>query len=403
MLPLRAIILLQLWMSIVVSWVQAEHFESVVQTKSKEFYYGKHPVLQADVVELEFNVEKTKSKTVNLAPSRVGKNRNDTLSQNFGFEYRIMPNDYLMLKQGFKVGVAKRHDANEGYFNEQTEDHWTQIQLTELALMNESKSVQLKMFQQYRQVFHAERELPDAFFKYGGRMDIRLTRSLSVSPEWSKEERTDYRLQRTDRERYGARLSWMVSRQQGITLKPEAYTERRTDHRGQPRDRQGAGIAIVKTFPKQKISLQIKPLYIEEHVDVGHSGNQQIERLYASVAWNPAKEFSMRTGGIFERQTYYIQHRETSNETLYSSMVHRPLDDFSVSFRGDYRLKSQEHDLAPYRNADDSQIKVSVTPEYQINDALVASAQYLYEYRTPNKNIENPEAQVVTVSLRGEF
>ncbi|MEM6885920.1 MAG: hypothetical protein AAF571_12910 [Verrucomicrobiota bacterium] len=403
MFILRFYWLLLLFLIGIGSELAAEDFEAVVQSKTKEFSYGKHPVLQADVVELEFTVDKTKSKNVNLAPSYISKNRNDTLAQNFGFEYRVIPNEHVVLKQGFKMGVARRHDANEGYFNEQTEDHWNQIQLTELALMNAGKSVQLRMYQQYRQVFHAEREVPDAFFKYGGRMDVRLTRNFSFSPEWYMEERTDYLQRRTDRERYGARFSWNVSRKQGITLKPEAYVERLTDHRGQPRDRQGAGVALVKAFPKQKLSLQLKPLYIEEHVDVGHGSNQQIERLDASLAWNPVKQLSMRTGGILERQNYYIQQRETSNETLYSTVVHRPIDEFSVSVRGDYRLKSHEYELTPYRNADDAQMKVSVTPEFQISDTLVASAQYLYEYRTPNKNIENPEAQVVTVSLRGEF
>lgn len=372
-----------------------------IQVKEKEFAFGKHPVLQADVVELEFTVDQTRTKDLPLTASKTGKSKIDRLSQNFGFEYRVKPMESIALKQSFKVGVARRYDSNEGYFDDQTEDHWNQLQRTELALSNESKLVQFKLFQQYRQVFQADRELPDAFFNYGGKVDIRIARNLTISPEWSMEESTDHQLRRTDRERYGARLSWRPLK--GLAVKPEAYAERLTNHVGQPRDRQGAGIALTKSFAKQYLSLQVKPLYIEEHVDVGHHGNQSIQRLDASLAWNPVKQLSLRTGGIVEQKDYYIQHREDTNERIYSSIVHRPLDEFTVSFRGDYRLKTNEYEFSSYRDAEEAQMKVSVTPEFHLSDYLVASAQYLYEYRTPNKNVETPEAQVVTVSLRGQF
>ncbi len=382
----------------------AAAFEDVIQTKPKEFTYGKHPVLQADVVELEFQVDKTRSKGLELTRTNtLNQKRGDSVSQNFGFEYRIKPTPNLVMKQSLRVGVGKRYDIDENYFNDRTEDHWNQIQRSEIALSNESKSVQFNLYQQYRQVFHAEREVADTYFKYGGNMTARLTRNFSVTPEWSMEEQTDFRLRRTDRERYGARFAWNASSRHGLTVKPEAYVERQTDFRGQPRDRQGAGVALVKSFPKQRLSLQVKPLYIEEHVDIGDRGNQSVERLDASVAWTPVKELSVRTGGILERQNYYVQHRQNSNETIYSTVVHRPIDDFSLSIRGDYRLKSSEYEYSPYRNAEDAQMKVSISPEYQISEYLVASAQYLYEYRTPNANIEYPEEQVVTVSLRGQF
>ncbi|MEM6822736.1 MAG: hypothetical protein AAF558_12450, partial [Verrucomicrobiota bacterium] len=222
--------------------------EVPIQTKAKEFSYGAHPVLQAEIVEMEFRVEKTKTRQHDLSRDR---SSIDVLKQDVGIHYKYKPSKYVELNQALRLGVSKRHEISEGYFDEELEDRWQQLQRSELALKSSGNVFKVRIHEQFRQVFYSDHDQPDQFFKYGGQLDFRAHKHVSFHPEWSKEDRLDRNQRESSNERFGGHFKWKAFKT--VHFQPEIYRERLTDHRDRVRERTGLGMTVVKRFPKQKL------------------------------------------------------------------------------------------------------------------------------------------------------
>jgi len=369
-----------------------------IRVKPAEFSYGLHPVLQADTVEMEFSLKQPQTRLPDLSKE---KSVTQLVSQEFGIKHRLAPVQGVAFSNELKFGFAKNQEIRDGYFDEQLDDQWQQIQRAELTLNDEGKRVQVKLYEQFRQFFKSDRERADQALRYGGQLELRLTGFVSISPEWWMEERVDHQLRSSELERYGTRLTWKTTKT--LKILPEAYRERLTQANGSVRQRDGIGIAFQQRFPKQKITVQTKPLFIDDYVDLGHADNQQIKKLDSWIAWTPNSVWSWKTGGVVEHSDRYIRGQDVIKESVYSQLVHRPLEDLRIRVRGDYHFSGTTYEDDPALDRDESRMDISLTPEVQLNDQVMASARYVFELHDREGLEEHRQEQVVTVSLRGEF
>lgn len=368
------------------------------QRKSQEFAFGEHPVLQADVVEMDLRISKTRTREHDLSRNR---SVAEVVGQDLAFNYRFFPEPWIELTNQFKLGFSKNHEIEEGYFEDETKDRWHQLQKAQVALKDEANRVQVKIYEQFRQDFYGDRDLTDRRLRLGGEADIQIARNLSLSPSWWQEEHWVPERNPAHREEFGARLKWDAMREVAIT--PEAAEQRVVLSNGEVRDKQRVGVGFLKQFPKAHLTLKATPGYEKHFVDVGHSANHRIHKIDSFIAWKPNEHWKLRTGGTLEHQEHYVREIDRTVETVYSEVNHHPLDDLTVRFRGDYRLTESHQEDRPDLGQSDSRMKLSLSPEVQLNENLFASARYIFEYYDQGQGVPDQQEQVLSFSLQSQF
>ncbi|MGF1678017.1 MAG: hypothetical protein ACFCUX_02360 [Candidatus Methylacidiphilales bacterium] len=391
-----AAVLACLALCIEVTWVHAA--DDGVRKKEEATPFGRHPVLTADMVMLEFKIDPTRTGVENLQnASPVA----ETWNQQLALVQTVTPSENLTIQQTVGMGLSKRSEGFDAELAARVEERWQQVQNAEISLHTQEKSVSLKLHEQYRVLFHGDASEPESLWRVGADLETRPLKNLTWSSRWFNEEKSTSTSRRGMVEHLGTRLNWKAD--SSTKLQPEVYHERQLGSEGRETGRNAVGFTVVRGLMSNRLSVEAKPFFIREEADPVHRIDQSIRRLETSASWSPDQQWTLKMGNQLQERLQTLQDRRVSETILYSSVNHRPYEEFNILLRGDYRHQLEQSKASSIGDSEQSRLSLGLMPEVQLSEQLVAAGGYQIHVTDPNGGGNATSEQTLTFSLRGAF
>jgi hypothetical protein len=340
-------------------WAAEPEARDLIQTKEKAVPFGKHPLLEADNVQLEFRVD----------PGQVGQAQdwrqsgNSSTLQQMGVGSGLQLGPASTLTHDFLIGAGQEAFTADPVFGQSLSQRFQQRQLTTFSTKPTSES--------------------------------RLFLTNEIISEQRNERSTG-----TQAWKQGAGFEYALPL--GIGIRPEVAQESFRNELQQETQRTNTTLAISKDLVPERLNLQIKPGMVTEQQH--YSGGQQSEatQMDLSLAWKPDINTEW-VWGAKAQQTDRLQAMSQEEwRSLYTQVSYQLWSDLAVRVRGDVQKTEtflNDHDLT----GNESRMNLSFGPSMKLNDSISAGADLGYQQRYDHLNKGQSSEQSLSLSIKGTF
>lgn len=339
--------------------IQAADDRDPIRTKESAGTFGRHTLLNADVVELEFKMDPAKvGETVDLkgADSR-------TISQQMGVASGLKLGSASNLTHQYLFGMNQSSQQTDPLFGEQETQRFQQRQITTFNTRPTEK------------------------------MKVSLSNEL-VQESVDNQQRGSRTLKQ------GAGVDYALPL--GIALRPEVSHESFLNESLQETERNHTSMAIKKDLVPKLLDLQVKPgVAMENQL---YSGGQTSEagKLDLSLNWKP-DALTQWTWGAKAQETSRIE--EMSQEqlrSLYSQLNYKLWADCELRMRGD--LQNTRKALDGYGlSSDQSVMNLNFGPSMKLSETVSAGAELGYRHQVDHLSREQSNEKSFSLSIKGSF
>jgi hypothetical protein len=336
-----------------------EDWNGVVRADEKDVPYGKHTILEADVVDLEFLIEPTKvEQSINWKSPDTNQ-----LSQQVGLGSGLRIGTASSLNHEILFGANQRIIAYDPVFNQQRSQEFKQSQITKFQT-NPTDSTALSLINEFT--------------------EEQVNEQTRMKQFWKQVVSFNYRLF------------------PGFNFKPEYGYEKFNNDLSQVTKRESAFITLQKELSSDRLSLQIQPGFVREDQEYLGGLISEAGRFDLGLAWKPDPQTEWLFGATTQETRRISEMSQEQVHGLYSQINYSLWSDLALRLRGE--LKKAEKMQDGYGlSQDEADMNLKFGPNMRLNDSVSAGAELGYRHRQDYLNRIESTEQTLSLSVKGTF